>query len=201
MFWIAKTEIEFNNYWLDHFIYKDHSDYDLAGHCQAIALKSESGSVYDFYRSNPIEDPKDFKWTKAYTSFDNIAGLLSQFQIESTRVRIHKQLPNTEIPLHTDDNNTAAKTKEDYRLRMITALNDSPDFIYRFEVNGELHEFSLEQGQTVIFDPDKVKHGMVNKSNEESRFALVQIFKAYPLSQWLKDFISEDNIIEANDFR
>lgn len=198
MFMRAKTVIKFKNYWLDHLKYKDHTDYDLAGPVQAIALKSESGSVYDFYRSNALEQPKDFKYTKLYEVSDDIADIVDFFKLDTTRIRIHKQSPNSTVKLHTDDNNTAAKTKEDYRLRLITALNGDDNFVYKFEVDGVLHEFSLKQGESVIFDPDKVKHGMENLSSTKNRYALVQIFRAYPMSEWLKNFINQEQSINVS---
>jgi hypothetical protein len=97
--------------------------------------------------------------------------------------------PKQVIPLHVDGNNTAAKTKEDYRLRLITALTESKDFIYRFRVNGAVSIFSLKQGESILFDPDLVEHSMENNSDTEVRYALVQVFKAHPVSEWLKDFL------------
>ena len=61
-----KTTLVFENKWLDKLKFQDHTDYDLKGNCYAIAAKSESGGVYDFYRSDPIENPKDFKLTQLY---------------------------------------------------------------------------------------------------------------------------------------
>ena len=72
MLYKAKTKILFSDYWIDHLVYKPHSDYDLAGHVDAIAIKSESGSVYDFYRSGQIEEPEDFKHTKLYDYYDEV---------------------------------------------------------------------------------------------------------------------------------
>lgn len=198
MFVKAKTIIKFKNYWLQHLKYQDHTDYDLSDSVQAIAIKSESGSVYDFYRSNPLEDPKDFKYTKLYEASDDISDIVDFFKLNTTRVRIHKQSPKSSVRLHTDDNNIMAKSKDDYRLRLITALNESDSFIYKFEVDGTLHEFSLKQGESVIFDPDKVKHGMENYSDNESRYSLVQIFKAYPMSNWLKTFINQEQTVNVS---
>jgi hypothetical protein len=47
----AKTRLILQNSWIKHLKFKEHTDYDLAGNVDAIAVKSESGSVYDFYRS------------------------------------------------------------------------------------------------------------------------------------------------------
>ena len=38
--------------WLKKLKFVDHTDYDLKGNCFAIAIKSESGGVFDFYRAN-----------------------------------------------------------------------------------------------------------------------------------------------------
>ena len=81
---------------------------------------------------------------------------------------------------------------------MITALNGDDNFVYKFEVDGVLHEFSLKQGESVIFDPDKVKHGMENLSSTKNRYALVQIFRAYPMSEWLKNFINQEQSINVS---
>ena len=193
-----KTTLNFDNSWLNKLKFQEHTDYHLKGGCSAIAIKSESGSVYDFYRSNPLEDPKDFKYTKLYEISDDIADIVDFFKLDTTRIRIHKQSPNSTVKLHTDDNNTAAKSKEDYRLRLITALNGDDNFVYKFEVDGVLHEFSLKQGESVIFDPDKVKHGMENLSSTKNRYALVQIFRAYPMSEWLKNFINQEQSINVS---
>ena len=49
----AKTRLEFDNNWVKQLKFVEHTDQDLAGHVDAISVKSESGSVFDFYRSNP----------------------------------------------------------------------------------------------------------------------------------------------------
>jgi len=192
----VKTKLIFYNEWLNKIKFQDHTDYDLKGNCGAIAVKSESGSVYDFYRSNPVEDPKDFKYTQLYHKVNEVKSLIDYFDfIETTRVRIHKTGPGHKIPLHSDDNNIEAKKQDDYRLRMITALNDDDDFIYRYLFENKLEEIKLKQGQTIIFDPDKVEHGLINKSKNKSRYALVQIFKAYPIDKRLMDFINKDELV------
>ena len=58
--------------------------------------------------------------------------------LQTTRIRIHRQLPGKEIPIHTDDNNGNQRTSE-YNLR-VTALTESDDFIYQFD-----HEEKVEQ--------------------------------------------------------
>ena len=52
---------------------------------------------------------------------------------------------------------------------MITALTSSVDFIYTFEYNNETIEYQLKDGESIIFDPDLVKHGMKNKSKTMGR--------------------------------
>lgn len=192
-----KTTLVFENKWLDKLKFQDHTDYDLKGNCYAIAAKSESGGVYDFYRSDPIENPKDFKLTQLYYKVEEVKNIINYFNfLETTRIRIHKSNPGHVIDLHTDDNNIQAKDKNDYRLRIITALNDDQDFTYTYEFEGVKQNIKLKQGQSIIFDPDKVKHGLINNSKNKSRYALVQIFKAYPVHRGLIDFINTDQLWE-----
>lgn len=191
----ANTIIQTNFKWVHKLKFEEHVDKDLSGYVDAIAIKSESGSVYDFYRSNPIENPENFKYTQLYYKIPEAKMLTDFYEIETSRIRIHKQDPGKAIPLHVDGNNTYAKTNEDYRLRMITALTSSVDFIYTFEYNKEKIEYQLKEGESLIFDPDLVKHGMQNKSNTETRYALVQIFKAYPVTNWMKNFINKKETV------
>jgi len=53
----------------------------------------------------------------------------------------------------------------------------------------------LKQGETIFFDPDLVAHGMLNESTTETRYALVQIFKLYPVTKWARDFISTEKVV------
>jgi hypothetical protein len=196
----AKTRLIFSNNWLDNIKFKAHTDYDLAGNVDAIAIKSQSGSVYDFYRNDPLELPKNFKFTALYHKIKEVKSLVDYYEFETTRIRIHKQDPKQVIPLHVDGNNIAAKSKEDYRLRLITALTEDKDFIYRFRINGAVSIFSLKQGESILFDPDLVEHSMENNSEVFTRFALVQIFKAYPISAWLKDFLYNKKDVIINEY-
>jgi len=190
-----KTKLIFNNSWVEKLKFKDHTDYDLAGNVSAISVKSESGSVFDFYRSNPVENPEDFKLTQLYHKIEDIKNLVNYFSfLDTSRIRIHKQDPGSCIPLHTDGNNVNAKKQEDYNLRMITAITSDDSFIYKFKYEGELQEFTLGQGESVIFDPDLVEHGMDNNSDNKTRYALVQIFKAYPVKKELIEFINSDQL-------
>jgi hypothetical protein len=196
----AKTRLILQNNWVNQLKFKEHTDYDLAGNVDAIAIKSESGSVYDFYRSAPLELPENFKFTALYDKIPQVKALVDYFQFETTRIRVHKQEPKQVIPLHVDGNNTAVKNKEDYRLRLITALSESKDFIYRFKVNGAVSIFSLKQGESILFDPDLVEHSMENNSDSEVRYALVQVFKAHPVTDWLKDFLYNKKDFIINEY-
>ena len=193
---IPKTQIAFDSDWLDKLKFKNHTDYDLKNNCSAIAIKSESGSVYDFYRTNPVENPDEFKYTQLYYKIPEVKNIIDYFSfLETTRIRIHKTEPQQVIDLHTDGNNDQAKTQDDYRLRIITALNEDEDFIYTYEFEGEKQNILLEKGQSIIFDPDKVKHGLINNSKNKTRYALVQIFKAYPVHRGLIQFINSNEIV------
>ena len=191
MLMIAKTKLVFDNSWLSKLNFKPHDDYDLAGNVDAVSIKSVDGNIHSFYRNKPVEHPKDFKYTKYYKL---CKPLIDFFEFETTRVRVHKQDPGQTIPLHTDDNNVNAESNEDFRLRAVTALTGDNDFIYQFQLNGEIEQFSLKVGETVLFDPDLVAHGMMNNSKTETRYSLVQVFKAYPVTPWLKNFINTDKI-------
>jgi hypothetical protein len=191
MLMIAKTKLVFDNSWLSKLTFKPHDDYDLAGNVDAVAIKSVDGNAHSFYRRKFIEYPEDFTYTKYYNL---CKSLIDFFEFETTRIRVHKQEPGQIIPIHTDDNNINAKTNDDFRLRAVTALTGNDDFIYQFQLNNEIEQFSLKTGETVIFDPDLVGHGMVNQSLDKTRYSLVQVFKAYPVSNWLKNFINTDKI-------
>ena len=189
---LAKTKITIDNSWLEQLDFKGHDDLDLAGNVDAVSIKSNDGGIHSFYRTKPVEYPSDFKFTKYYKL---CSSLIDYFEIETTRIRIHKQEPGQSIPIHTDDNNINAKTNEDYRFRAVTALTESNDFIYQFDYEGSMEQFNLKKGETVLFDPDLVGHGMMNQSKTETRYSLVQIFKAYPVSPWLKDFINTEQTV------
>ena len=193
----AKTRLEFDNSWVKQLKFVEHTDQDLAGHVDAISVKSESGSVFDFYRSNPLENPDDFKYTALYHKIPAVQKLVDHFQLQTTRVRIHRQLPGQEIPLHTDGNNIAVKDKNDYMIRSITAITASKDFRYNFiDTEKKRRVQWLRQGETILFDPDLIAHGMSNESKTETRYALVQIFKLYPVTNWARDFISTKKVVK-----
>lgn len=189
---IAKTKIECDTLWLKQLDFKGHDDRDLAGNVDAVSIKSNDGGIHSFYRNKPVENPNDFRFTKY---FKLCSSLINYFEFETTRIRIHKQEPGQSIPIHTDDNNINAKSNEDFRLRAVTALTESSDFIYQFNLEGSVEQFSLKKGETVLFDPDLVGHGMINQSETDTRYSLVQIFKAYPVSPWLKDFINTEQTV------
>lgn len=193
---LPKTNLLFDSKWVENLKFEEHTDIDLAGHVSAISIKSETGKVFDFYRSNPLEKPENFKYTALYNKIKEVKTLTDFFKIETTRIRIHRQLPGQKIPMHTDDNNIVAKSSDDYRLRMLTALSENNDFVYQFSVDNNIEEYSLKQGQSIIFDPDRVAHGMQNNSKDKIRYCLVQVFKAYPITDWLKNFINNDEIIK-----
>ena len=46
----AKTRLIFDNSWLDKIKFVNHTDEDLMDVCSAIAVKSSTGKVFDFYR-------------------------------------------------------------------------------------------------------------------------------------------------------
>ena len=189
---IAKTKIEVDTSWLYQMNFKGHDDQDLVGNVNAVSIKSNDGGIHSFYRNKPVENPADFRFTKYYKL---CSSLIDYFEFETTRIRIHKQDPGQTIPIHTDDNNINAKTNEDFRLRAVTALSESEDFIYQFNLAGSIEQFSLRKGETVLFDPDLVGNGMINQSKTETRYSLVQIFKAYPVSPWIKDFINTEQTV------
>jgi len=191
MLMVAKTKLVFDNSWLSKLNFKPHDDYDLAGNVDAVSIKSVDGGIHSFYRNKPVEYPSDFKYTKYY---DLCKPLIDFFKFDTTRVRVHKQEPGQAIPLHTDDNNLNAKDNSDFRLRAVTALTGSSDFVYQFQLKDEIEQINLKVGETVIFDPDLVAHGMMNNSKTETRYSLVQVFSAYPVTPWLKDFINMDRI-------
>ena len=192
-----KTKLDFDNSWIDKLKFQEHTDIDLAGHVSAIAVKSESGKVFDFYRTDPLEKPSNFKYTALYNKIKEVRDITDFFKIETTRIRIHRQLPGQTIPMHTDDNNIHAKDANDYRLRLLTAITESDDFIYQFSLNNEIESYSLKKGESIIFDPDKVAHGMINNSKTNIRYCFVQIFQAYPITNWMKEFINNNEVIRV----
>lgn len=193
----AKTKLIFDTEWLDRLKFAKHSDYDLVDSVDAISVKSETGKVYDFYRTETLERPENFKMTQLYYKVPQVKKIMDVFQIPSTRVRIHKQDPCKSTRMHTDDNNIAAKTKDDYRVRFFTALTSSVDFYYYFKHKGILQTLQIEQGETIMFDPDLVMHGMENKSKTKTRYSLIQIVKPYPMDEWLTDFLYAEKEINC----
>jgi hypothetical protein len=67
---------------------------------------------------------------------------------------------------------------------------------YQFQLDGEIEQFTLKKGETVVFDPDLVGHGMINQSATDIRYSLVQVFKAYPVSDWMKSFLLSDKTVK-----
>jgi len=184
--WKARTIIKGDFSFVNSLVYRNHTDYDLKGVVDAISVKSATGSVYDFYRDSLLENPINFKYTKLYHQF-KVKKLIDFFELEKTRIRIHRQLPTYQTKLHVDEQNTEVKTKEDIRLRIFTALTSSKDFIYEFKSGKDYCIHSLKQGESLVFDPDEVEHGTKNLSKTEIRYSLVQIVKP---NDWLKSFIN-----------
>lgn len=191
----ANTRLLFENTWLDKLKFTQHTDSDLLN-VGALAVKSEDGSVFNFYRSNPLEDHRDYKYTKLYHAIPELQKIVDYFRfLTTTRVRIHAQPPGVNIKLHVDDNNTMAKTKDDYMIRSITALNADEDFIYEFKKDGQYFALNLRQGETIFFDPDTVYHGNTNNSTK-TRFALIQIFNSWPLHRETVDFLNSTRTVQ-----
>lgn len=172
--------------------FKEHTDKDLYG-VNAIALRSEDGLPYSFYRSTFPEEPIDYKFTPIYYLMPEIRKLIDSIQTEKTRIRIHKVSPQNSVPLHTDFNNDERILSIHpftYRMRILTALNEDKNFILKYKKNSKSTiELSLEKGQSIIFDPDYIYHGMENRTKDKDRYALICIIK---VNKWLvKEFIGE----------
>ena len=193
MLTIAKTKLDFEFKHWDKLLFEEHTDYDLAGCIDAVALKSLDGKIHNFYRQGDTENAQDFSYT-AYSKL--FKSLVDYFEVQTTRIRIHRQLPGKKTPLHTDDNNKGIKEASEYNLRLLTALTESDKFLYQFEYQGKLEQINLKAGESVIFDPDTVSHGMINNSKNKIRYSLIQVFKAYPVTNWLTDFINKEQIIK-----
>ena len=193
MLTIAKSKLDFEFKHWDKLLFEEHTDYDLAGCIDAVALKSLDGKIHNFYRQGDTENPQDFSYTAYYKLFKS---LVDYFEVQTTRIRIHRQLPGKKTPLHTDDNNKGIKEASEYNLRLLTALTESDKFLYQFEYQGKLEQINLKAGESVIFDPDTVSHGMINNSKNKIRYSLIQVFKAYPVTNWLTDFINKEQIIK-----
>ena len=165
-------------------------DYDLKNAITGVALKSESGNINDLLRSKDPENPEDYSLTALY-EHPTIKKLVDSFKLETTRIRIFKQEPNKFTSLHVDYNNTNAK-KEEFLIRIWTALNEDESFEYYFQENGISTKLLLKKGQSVIFNPDKVYHGAYNKSTYKTRYSLNIIAKP---NNWLKNFINKEETI------
>lgn len=161
----------------------EHTDSDLINN-QAVALKSETGNYDDLYRTQDIEKPENFKFTRLYYENKNLKNLIDYFDLETTRIRIHRQLPGVKVPLHSDQNNPKRVTTiDDYRIRIFVPLNDNQDFLYHFHDSRRHLVKSFKSGQIVTFDPDLLYHGTENNSNE-IRYLLVLVAKP---NKWLYD--------------
>jgi len=166
---------------LNHLPFTEHTDKDLLNN-QAVALKSEDGKYTSFYRSKNLEKPKDYSFTSIYYEYSGIKRLVDFFELESTRIRIHKQNPGVKVALHSDFNNEDhIDTIDNYRVRIMVPLNYDKHFIYHFH-DGKKHSvYNFKKGQIVTFDPDLVYHGTENNS-QIPRYLLVMVVKP---NKWL----------------
>lgn len=184
MIYLANTTLKGN--WKDeveNLPFIEHTDTDLLKN-QAVALKSESGKYDDLYRTQDLEKPENFHYTELYYKNKELKNLVDYFDLETTRIRIHRQLPGIKVPLHSDYNNpTRVTTIHDYRIRIFVPLNENDKFLYHFH-DGRRHLVkSFKTGQIITFDPDLLYHGTENNS-EEPRYLLVLIAKP---NRWLYD--------------
>lgn len=182
MIYLANTILRGN--WLEevkNLPFVEHTDKDLLKN-QAIALKSETGKYDDLYRTEDIEKPENFHFTELYYKNKIIKNLVDYFELETTRIRIHRQLPGVKVPLHSDYNNpTRVTTIHDYRIRIFVPLNDNKDFLYHFHDSRKHLVKSFKKGQIITFDPDLLYHGTENNS-DETRYLLVIVAKP---NKWL----------------
>ena len=165
---IANTKIE--GEWssiiskLDKCTFFSCDDYDLKNAVSGVAIKSETGNINDLLRTKEPEVPEDYSLTILY-KHPTIKKLIDLFELQTTRIRIFKQAPGSYTPLHVDYNNTKAKSQKDFLIRIWTAITEDELFEYYFMENGKEIKISLKQGESVVFNPDKVYHGAANKSS------------------------------------
>jgi len=165
----------------------EHTDYDLNTGLEAVALKSNDGHIHSFYRTSFPEMPEDFINTKLCT-YSAINNYMQELKVEKCRVRIHKLPAQKHVKIHTDDQNDNYIGKS-YRMRVITAINDDKDFIYHWKYNNQSISCSLEKGQSIIFDPDKVAHGSNNLTLDKIRYTIISIIVP---NKWLvSEFLGE----------
>tara|TARA_B100000424_G_scaffold271628_1_gene275362 strand:- start:19507 stop:20106 length:600 start_codon:yes stop_codon:yes gene_type:complete len=190
---IANTKIE--GEWssiiskLDKCTFFSCDDYDLKNAVSGVAIKSETGNINDLLRTKEPEVPEDYSLTILY-KHPTIKKLIDLFELQTTRIRIFKQAPGSYTPLHVDYNNTKAKSQKDFLIRIWTAITEDELFEYYFMENGKEIKISLKQGESVVFNPDKVYHGAANKSSN-IRYSLNII--GYP-NDWLKKFIKDERV-------
>lgn len=195
MIYLANTTLKGN--WEDclpHLPFIEHTDTDLLKN-QAVALKSESGKHNDLYRTESLEKPENFNFTDLYYENSSLKNLVDFFDLESTRIRIHRQPPGVKVPLHSDFNNPKQVNNiADYRVRIFVPLNENDKFLYHFH-DGKRHLVqSFKKGQIITFDPDLLYHGTENNS-DEYRYLLVMIVKP---NKWLYDLHNNPDEREIN---
>ena len=94
--WKAKTTIKADFSFINSLIFRNHTDYDLVDAVDAIALKSLSGDIFDFYRNNPLEDPDEYKYTKLYKKSITLITLPTPKQ-EKLALYLSKKYTNYKI--------------------------------------------------------------------------------------------------------
>ena len=164
--------------------YSNH-DEDLLNN-EDISFRSTTGSTNCTYSSNPLETPQDFKYTSAYYSCPNIRQIIDFFQIEKTRISLHQQKPNVFSKLPIDTNIKVSHSN--YRATIIIPMNYNEEFIYFFKPDKQTHILNLPKGKPILFDPDLVKYGTANKSENKIRYLLVITAKP---NKWLYSFFKK----------
>jgi len=181
-YWISK--VKFIGNWdeeLENVPFYPHTDYDL-DQSSAVSIRSGNGQMHDLYKVDVLETPNLYKWTKLYYTMPKVRKIIDYFEVEKSRVRITKILPQCKILPHVDYNNSTVTKLEDYNFRILVPLNYSPDFIYLYKEQ----KLTLEKGDSIIFDPDLVQHGCLNNSNTIARYALIMICKP---NNWFKQLL------------
>jgi hypothetical protein len=182
---LTKTNLVFN--WqenMDKLPYFPCQDYDLKDAITACSIKSSSGKIEDLYKSNILDIPENYKYTKLI-QIPFINKLVSFFEFETTRIRIFKQDPKDITPMHIDkdDNNI---------VRLWVALNEDP--LFKFYFGKEKEEIILEKGSILVFNPNYL-HGAANLSDNKTRYTLN--ICGIP-NNWLKNLVNSKEIRYIN---
>ena len=92
----SKTKIIFDNDWLKKLKFVEHTDEDLVNKCSAIAVKSASGGVFDFYRGgqdfDPFEAPEEYKYTKLYETLPEVKSSLTLLNLKQVELEYTNNL-------------------------------------------------------------------------------------------------------------